>query len=564
MLPVLALAFQLQLVSSPPRTVDDDSLRDVGRAHDAQAGFERGRRYLLPWSLGGGDRCDVRVGRYCWWFEGGDDAAPPPEPEEIGRRRAELLRELDTLGERHPGDPWIAGMRVYYRLEQGQPASADTVARDCRATGWWCTALRATAAHARGDLATADSAFGVALAAMPDSARCAWRDITALLPAELRDRYQHQSCTERAAIEGRYWMLAAPRLSAPANEWRTEFYSRRVAATLLATALTPHRLPWGADAEELVLRYGLPIGWSRIAPPAFGIAEPEILGHDPSPSFHYGPRAALFADDATARDDGWRLEDVHGESRYAARAIRRIAAVAAQLGRFRRGDSTLLVAAWTTSDDSLATPAVSLGAVDAGGRPHARAQDSLRTGHGSAMLPATVQLVGLDISDSATGRLARSRTLFAPRHDSGTVSLSDILVYRPGAQEALPLEQALALAIPGDTVSVARPVGLYWEAYGADPARIDSAGAAVETSILVERVDHGFFRAARQRLGLADPDSPVRVRWSESRPPSDGITPHALSLDLSTLPAGRYRITVGVAGPAGTASTEREVELREP
>lgn len=559
MLAPLALALQFQLAVLPGApTATDDSVRDVGRAHDAQAGFERGRRYVLPWSMGSGGRCDVRIGRFCWWNEGGD-VTPPPEPPEVGRRRAELLRELDALGARRPGDPWIVGMRVYYRLEDRRADSADSVARECRAAAWWCRALVADAAQARGAVAAADSGFASALAAMPDSTRCAWQDISVLLPADARDRYEHRSCAERAAVEARYWLLATPRLSVSANEWRAEFYARRVAATLLASAVTPHRLRWGQDTEELLLRYGLPVAWSRVTPTSMSTLEPEILGHDPSPSFHYGPDASLLDGTAAPGDADWDLTAVHGESRYAHGSIRRLGSVATLVAAFRRGDSTLVAARWTTADESLRTPAVSLGAVGADGRIVARTLDSLPGGYGTITMAGTPRLAGVELSDSASGSFARSRTLFTARRDSGSVALSDLLLFRPGGQDAPSLREALAAAMPGDTAWLDRPIGLYWEAYGAD-----SAGAPVETSILVERVDHGFFRAARQRLGLADPDSPVRVHWSESRPPVNGVTARALSLDLATLPAGRYRITLAVTGLSGTgAVAEREVQLRD-
>jgi hypothetical protein len=568
----LALALQLAVVppsAAAPSTMvqlatttrtDDDSLRDVARAHDAQAGFERGRRYVLPWGAGSGGRCDVRVGRFCWWYEEGQPQGPA-EPEEIGRRRAELLAELDALGERRPGDPWIAGMRVYYRVDDRQPALADSVARECRAAGWWCTALRAYAAQARNDVVAADSGFAIALAAMPDSTRCRWTDIRSLLPGDARDRYEHLDCAARGAVESRYWMLATPRLSAAANEWRTEFYGRRVAASLLASAVTPHRIAWGSDTEELLLRYGWPNAWTRI--PLSGMPtpalEPDILGHDPSPSFHYGPREALLDSMATALDDGWNLDDVHAESRYAHPAIRRVAAASAQLARFRRADSTLVVAAWATSDDSLRAPQVSLGVLGADGRAAALRADSLRAGRARLTVPGAVRLAGVELLDSLTGSFARSRALFAPRRDTTTILLSDLLVYRPATEEAPTLEGALALAIPGDTAALASPIGLYWEAYGAD-----SAGAEVETTILVERIDRGFVRSFRQRVGLADKDSPVQIRWSESRAPSDGVTSRALSLDLSTVPAGRYRITVALTPATGAgAVAARELELKD-
>jgi len=138
---LLALSFQLSLsaqavapqgrVSSSPA----DSMRDLRDARSAQASFERARRYSLPEGGGSSGRCDVQLGRYCWWY---DEVPPdiPPEVSQITRRRAELLATLDALAERHPGDDWIAGMRVHYRIDGKDASSADSVARSCGATAW--------------------------------------------------------------------------------------------------------------------------------------------------------------------------------------------------------------------------------------------------------------------------------------------------------------------------------------------------------------------------------------------------------------------------------------------
>jgi hypothetical protein len=115
---LLALSFQLGLTAgpvSPQGRVSSspaDSMRDLRDARSAQGSFERARRYSLPEGGGSSGRCDVQLGRYCWWY---DEVPPdiPPEASQITRRRAELLASLDALGERHPGDDWIAGMRVH-------------------------------------------------------------------------------------------------------------------------------------------------------------------------------------------------------------------------------------------------------------------------------------------------------------------------------------------------------------------------------------------------------------------------------------------------------------------
>src|SRR3954454_6222547 len=117
---LLYLALQLgsaPLAATPqrPDMAARDSARDLAHARAAQVAFERSRRTLLPVGQSGGGRCDMRLGRFCWWYDGGGVPHFPPENATIGARRAELLQELDSASMRHPGDPWLVGMRVHYR-----------------------------------------------------------------------------------------------------------------------------------------------------------------------------------------------------------------------------------------------------------------------------------------------------------------------------------------------------------------------------------------------------------------------------------------------------------------
>ncbi len=567
-LALLAMALQLQTASldgAPPARpraqAGADSARDARRARDAQVTFERIRRANLPWEGGGGGRCEVRLGRFCWWYDA--EATPlPAEKEAISRRRRELLGELDSLAALHPGDDWLAAMRVHYRVDGGEPVAADSAARECQATPWWCDALRGYTAHVRGDARLADSSFAAALSGMDDATRCRWTDIHTLLPSDARERYEELSCAERAPLERRYWMLGRPRLAAPANEWRNEFFTRRVQSWIAERSRTPHNLAWGRDAEELVMRYGWPVMWGRVQPPSTGLvaAEPGVVGHDPSPSFVFGAREELLDSLAEAGDDGWDLRSRFGESRYAPPGVRRIAPVAAQLARFRRGDSLLVAAAFAASDDSLTAPAARLAAALDDSVTVVGVEDSLRRGTAMLMLAAPPRLLGVEIADTTTGTFGRTRLLYRPDSGGARVSLSDLLLYRAGAEPAAELDSALARAIPGDTVGRDRPLGIFWETYGLAPS-----GENVEVAVTVERIDRSWFRSARQRLGLADDDTPLRIHWSDARASAQGIAPHAVSLDLANLPAGRYRVTLSLA-PDGArpVSATREVELREP
>jgi hypothetical protein len=60
----------------PQATDAVEDPRAIGQR--AQARFETFRRANLPYSRGGGsDRCQERVGRFCYWYDEEGDNAPP-------------------------------------------------------------------------------------------------------------------------------------------------------------------------------------------------------------------------------------------------------------------------------------------------------------------------------------------------------------------------------------------------------------------------------------------------------------------------------------------------------
>jgi hypothetical protein len=564
---LVALALQLRTVAfvapSDPRPAADaraDSIRDARHARNEQASFERARRAYLPSDPGSAGRCDVHVGRFCWWS---DETKPllPPEAPSVIARRALLIALFDSLAAIHPGDDWLVGMGVHYRLESHDLAGADSAARACRGTDWWCAALMGYAAQVRGDEVTADSAFTLALSDMPNEERCEWTDIHTLLPGDERGKYEKLSCADREAVNVRYWSLGRPRLASAANDWRSEFLARRVQAWLARRSLTPQGPRWGDDAEELLLRFGWPVRWSRVERP-FATLTPEIsvVGHDPWPSFDFGPRERLLDSLATATsdDDGWELHSRQSTTRYAPHRIERILAVSTQLARFRRGDSTLLVAAYFIGDDSIRAPDARLAASLSDGSAHASAPDSTMSGTAMLMLAGAPQVAGVEITDSASSTLARSRMLYAGPPTTGP-ALSDVLLYRGGGDPPESVDSALARAIPGERIERGQPVGVYWEAY-----RPDDAGDSISVSVTVERIDHGLLRSAFQRLGVTEDDSPLRMNWTDARGIIGGTTTYAVSLDLANLSPGRYRISISLAGSDGSPlTTSRELELTD-
>ena len=361
-------------------------------------------------------------------------------------------------------------------------------------------------------------------------------------------------------METRYWALARPRLAATGNDWRTEFLTRRVQAWLAQHSLTPQALSWGDDAEELLLRFGWPVRWSRVERPYASLTpEVSVVGYDPWPSFDFGPHEELLDSLATADDDGWDLHARQSTTRYAPPGVDRVVGLGSQIARFRRGDSTLIVAAFFTGDDSLRAPEARLGASLADGSARASAPDSPLSGTVMLTVPGAPVLAGVEITDSASHSLARSRVLYAATPAAIGTTLSDVLLYRGAGEPPEQLDSALARAIAGARVPRGEPIGVFWEAY-----RAAATGDSAEISLSVERVDHGFFRSAFQRVGLADQDSPLKMHWSDARPVVGGVTTYAVSLDLSNLAPGRYRVSLALGGgDAPPATTSREFELTD-
>ena len=118
---MLFLLAVLQTPVTQPATPDTFVVRRTAR--EVQARFERTRRELLPISHTGGGRCDVTVGRFCYWHDP-DELPLPEEPVEIARARGAMLHSLEALFAQAPGDAWILGQLVRYTVEQGDVDSA--------------------------------------------------------------------------------------------------------------------------------------------------------------------------------------------------------------------------------------------------------------------------------------------------------------------------------------------------------------------------------------------------------------------------------------------------------
>jgi hypothetical protein len=544
-----------------------DSLDLLHRAHEAQRDFERIRRANFPARFdAGSDRCDARIGRYCYWYEPSADSAAP-EAEVVARARERLLFDLAAASMRLSGDDWITGQVVRYLAEHGRADSAIITAQRCRATPWWCDALEGLARHLARDYEGAEDAFGRALQGMPEAQRCVWTDLTPLL-ADGRRRYRALPCAERQSVSARIWWLARPLYSRPGNDLLTEHYSRHTMALLFADAETPDGVPWGADRRELVVRFGWPTHWSRSFDRPGTLGPPPVLGFEPSPSFWLLPVPAVAEPSADVTEVRWDPAMERPPARYAPPYAEGFAPIErVQFARFHRGDTVLTVAAFDLTPDSVfagrpadirlavtrdpATPAV-IGRVSGARAPGVLAVRS-------PWRPAVLSLEAVAVG---TPRVARRRAMTPPASGGWPPVVSDILLFAPA--EALPesLEAALPLALGAPVLRVGQRVGVYWEIY-------DQPESTAPLEITVTAMKARWKGDAPYPVGRPGcpslVESPVRLRWREEPGARPRGFARALTLDLRRLPRGRYvvAIQVSVAGqPRGCSTRELRVAAR--
>jgi hypothetical protein len=566
-----ALALSLLLRQEPPAAraavgagaSQTDSLRVDRGARSAQSAFEAFRRNRLPitWGGGSGGTCDTRIGRYCYWRGDEDEETPPLEAPAIRARRIELVRTLDSGAHVLPGADWIAGQRIRYLVEADRAGDAIHAAQtECRASVSWCQALAGYAAHVDGRFATADSAFELALAAMDNTERCRWFDISNLLSDELESRFKALDCAGREAFARRLLWLGAPLYSVSSTDLLTEHFARLTRARLSEHASSPDGEAWGDDMRELVLRYGWP-RWHTRGTPNYGWEDqPSITGHDAGVPYDFLPSMHAVEHAGHLTDGDWQLNDPRAHMGYAPSYARTVHEIPHQIAIFRRGDSALVVAAWDGRADTTLIGRrldAALALVEEG-RPAvvARQTGVSLVGRIAATAPIDSGIASLELFAAADRRAARARVGLPPGMIDG-LALSSLLLYSPGDASPDSLGAVSGDALPSDVVTGARAVGVFWEAYGVQP----SAGP-VEFALSVEQIDVDWMHRAAATIHLADPAAELRVRWEEVPAMKAGIAARGIRLDLSRLRAGRYRIELTVTSVGGgTAVATRDVHV---
>ncbi len=537
-----------------------DSARVLGSARSAQAAFERLRFRYLPWTDEGAraDRCDEYIGRFCLWYDDEDetDWVPPPETEQVKEGRDALIARLAEAAARYPGDAWVAGQRVRYLVEAGRAEEAAAAARECRA-GWWCGALEGYALHAAGRTVASDSAFEGALAGMPEKDRSEWTELKPLLSDE--EWREFRRLRELAPdAEARFWWLADPFWGFPGNDLRTEHLSRNVVDRLQDRAVVTEGLSWGDDLREILLRFGQPIGWERVRPNHFMLAQgrASVVTHYEPESRSFVPPVRFLRDPAEAGEDDWPLDDEEARTAYAPAYAGTIDELEHQVARFRRGDSALVVAAFALDPDSIpagsTTDAALVLATDHRAEPLI-ARETVTGTRGVVSLAAEPgdRVISLETQTLQAKRAGRARYGLRLPAGSGGVTVSDVLLLQSPDPLPSTLDDAIPQARGSTRVRVGESLGLFWEVYGL-PERPDTVGISVS----VHRGSKGWGRRMAEQLGLVGEATPIRVQWNEE---TGGETTLARTLVLAIrdLSPGEYTLELSVAPREGEPATTR-------
>jgi hypothetical protein len=508
-------------------------------------------------------RCDVRVGRFCYWWDDGEFEMPA-EPKKTTDARNVMLEQLARAATTLPGDRWIVSQRVRYLVEAERTADAIDVARSCAAEASWCASLAGFAFHAASDFGRADSAYTVALGLMPEEQRCRWTDISMLLEGDPLKQYDRLSCANRGAFEAKFWALSRPLFLVPANDFRTEHFARLTMVEMIRMSRYPHPMAWGDDAQTLMVRYGWETHWSKEPASGLNATEPNIIGHEPTPAFDFvpAPEAIEHPDSADVTD--WALHDPFAQSRYAPRYARSMSQLDHQVAFFRRGDSAMVVAAFDTRRDTSFTrdsiaAALVLATTSSPDSVH-MVSEPMTSRHGvlSSPAPWAPLIVSVEARDSAARRVARARTVARPPDGTGRVTISDLLLFDDPTNLPQSLDDAAPRARGSLDLTRTSPVGVFWEMYGVNPA-----GEELGYTLTVSRIGTSWYRRAAEKLKVLDRRAPVRMQWQEPSARPGATRSRAIAVDVSTLQEGRYKIdlTLEVGGqPAATASRVVDVK----
>jgi hypothetical protein len=290
-------------------------------------------------------------------------------------------------------------------------------------------------------------------------------------------------------------------------------------------------------------------------------AEASITGHEREPGFHFflttWPPDSL----GLVTDSLWEIDQFPPREKYSPLYARAFVNLDAQVARFRRGDSTLVVAAYDVSRDTLFRGKKFRAALAAMGDDASPAVMSdvaeAPTRHVlTVTTPWKSQLIGVELLAGDSAAAARWRSGFAEIPlQTDRISVSDLLFVEAGPSLPADLVEAAPRAHGGTVFARNSRIGLFWELYGQAPA-----DSTLPISLTISPLETGLLRSALGALRVAPKPTPLNIRWQENGA-AGLLSPRSILLDLSLLPSGKYEVMLAV-GTAQAATSRRVIRIR--
>jgi hypothetical protein len=317
---------------------------------------------------------------------------------------------------------------------------------------------------------------------------------------------------------------------------------------------TPLSASQREDDRETLLRFGGGLWYAQEEPPPGSMRAATIASFRRGPAFNFFPLPKALVAPELLSPDHWDLAGATPRTRYAPGYAQQFHPLANhQLALFRRGDSALIVAAFDVSDNAAFVggslrAGVYAAALERGGVSRPRGvsvEDAQPALVSSLRAPWRPLVVSIEVLDEASRAAARARYSVHPPAKGTRIGLSDLLLYTPRDSTPTSLTAAMPFALHTARVSRGRPLGLFWETYG-----LRDRGETFGVALLVEPLGRSWLRRTLQVIRLADKDNPISLQWQEVPVVVDGIASRGLSLDLSPLEPGSYRVRLTLT-PAG-------------
>jgi hypothetical protein len=382
---------------------------------------------------------------------------------------------------------------------------------------------------------------------------CEFQDLSILLDGRAAGQYKHATCQERDSLAAAFWRLVQPLYLNNVNDLRTEFLARITRMYIERDTRTPMSGHWDSDDRETLLRFGRGQYYTQLSRPPGSTREAAIASHRRGPAFNFIPDARSLASPNQLTLQDWEYANVATRSGYApAWAGSFQPLLENQVALFRRGDSAVVVAAFkitdhvTTSLTKNFRAGVFAAVVDSGniqtpiGTTLNNVGSTVVSTIRALWRPMIVSLEVMDTSSRAAGRARFALKLPTP----GTrLSLSDLLVYTPS--DSAPTtwikrfrERSKRFACR----TVARLVSSGRHTARGRKARRSSILFSCNRSVGVGCI------APFIKFHLTDPDRSLSVIWKEVPVVTGDIACRGVTVDLSRLKPGRYRVRLSLTG----------------